>query len=101
MSNQTTGGGSTGSRRSNSSQTDMRSGEKKRRRKHHPSITELGSAQQTPKGAYFSISRQLAPSNSSIPPSSCADDKSSSQGEEYQSMWADISKSIGQTNESN
>lgn len=61
---------------------------------------ELNSAQQTPKGAYFSITRQLAPSNSSIPPSSVADDKSS-QGDEYQCIWHEISKSIAPTNESN
>jgi len=48
------------------------------------------------------MSRQLAPSNSSIPPSSCADDKlSDSDTHEYQSMWADISGGIDATNESN
>jgi len=48
------------------------------------------------------MSRQLAPSNSSIPPSSCADDKSSdSDADEYQSMWADISGGLDHTNETN
>ena len=55
----------------------------------------LSSARATPKGAYMSISRQLAPSNSSV-----RDEGFSHIGQEdeddYQSIWAVISNSVDQ-----
>ena len=92
VSNQT-GGDSTRSRRSQSSQNECTAENQANVKR---SCEMLSSAHQTPKGNYHSISRQLNPSNSSIPPSSVADEKSSKYEEEddYNSIWAEISNKL-------